>query len=457
MIHQSKFYFFRFRLIAILIPFFLSGVLMTSLAQQIVVSSGKGNVFNKFENRLDALIVMYNIQPTDELTVLLPDDSLNVSWSIYKSGAEISSSIPVVTGAAKSRPRFISNQVSVAPVDLTGYQILITGTVNGRNYNKTMNVWVIDYKKYIPVLNSLTPADPTKTSCDKLELTLDASIPEMFYYTFSGQKYFIDRVYKIQYETLEWGADTWNPITVTKSLKPVNKVFTLDDPPLKDTYFTLTVDTFASGLNIAPLTIKSSNYLSVRVIAKIKTETTVRTEKNEGDRPENVSTLSASAPLDINFIAIPNGNVNFYSWDILSNGVSLLNRTDETHRYTFTVAGTYVVRLRVENAWCAYTDSITVKVSESAIYAPNVFTPNGDEVNEEFRFAYKSIIEFQCWIFNRSGKKLYSWTDPQKGWDGTYNGKPVPEGAYFFVAKAKGSDGREYNLKGDINLLRGKK
>jgi gliding motility-associated-like protein len=115
------------------------------------------------------------------------------------------------------------------------------------------------------------------------------------------------------------------------------------------------------------------------------------------------------------------------------------------------------VKLKAENAYCNYVDSITVKVSESALYAPNVFSPNGDDVNDEFRFAFKSIVSFQCTIFNRSGKQIYSWTDPLKGWDGTYNGVPVPEGAYFYIATAKGSDNKEYKLKGDINLLRGKK
>jgi gliding motility-associated-like protein len=169
------------------------------------------------------------------------------------------------------------------------------------------------------------------------------------------------------------------------------------------------------------------------------------------------TTLDGSAPLDINFDAISNNATDFVRWDIYYNNELFLNRTDQTHRFTFSKAGTYQVKLKAENAYCNYVDSITVKVSESALYAPNVFSPNGDDVNDEFRFAFKSIVSFQCTIFNRSGKQIYSWTDPLKGWDGTYNGVPVPEGAYFYIATAKGSDNKEYKLKGDINLLRGKK
>ena len=42
-----------------------------------------------------------------------------------------------------------------------------------------------------------------------------------------------------------------------------------------------------------------------------------------------------------------------------------------------------------------------------------------------------------------------------KGWDGKHNGNPVKEGVYYVLVKAKGSDGREYNIRKDVNLLRG--
>ena len=68
---------------------------------------------------------------------------------------------------------------------------------------------------------------------------------------------------------------------------------------------------------------------------------------------------------------------------------------------------------------------------------------------------YQSIVEFHAYIFNRWGQKLYEWTNPADGWDGTYNGKDVKEGVYYVLVKAKGADGRKYNIKRDVNLLRG--
>ena len=67
--------------------------------------------------------------------------------------------------------------------------------------------------------------------------------------------------------------------------------------------------------------------------------------------------------------------------------------------------------------------------------------------------SYKSLIDYECHIFNRWGKELFQSKDPAQGWDGKYGGKYVPAGVYFYVIKAKGSDGRKYNKSGDINII----
>ena len=64
-------------------------------------------------------------------------------------------------------------------------------------------------------------------------------------------------------------------------------------------------------------------------------------------------------------------------------------------------------------------------------------------------------MEFHAYIFNRWGQKLYEWTDPADGWDGKYLGKDVKQGVYYVLVKAKGADGRKYDIKKDVNLLRG--
>jgi gliding motility-associated-like protein len=94
--------------------------------------------------------------------------------------------------------------------------------------------------------------------------------------------------------------------------------------------------------------------------------------------------------------------------------------------------------------------------SESKLTFPNAFSPNGDGINDIYKAKeQQGLAEFHAYIFNRRGQKLYEWTDPAEGWDGTYNGKNVKEGVYFVLAKAKGVDGKTYNIRKDVNLLRG--
>ncbi|MBQ9677973.1 MAG: gliding motility-associated C-terminal domain-containing protein [Prevotella sp.] len=98
-------------------------------------------------------------------------------------------------------------------------------------------------------------------------------------------------------------------------------------------------------------------------------------------------------------------------------------------------------------------DSTTIQ--KSILLMPNAFSPNGDGVNDIYRpKQYQNIVEFKAMIFNRWGQCLYSWTDIEGSWDGTYKGKPVKDGVYFVRVKAKGGDGQEFDIKKDVNLLR---
>lgn len=64
----------------------------------------------------------------------------------------------------------------------------------------------------------------------------------------------------------------------------------------------------------------------------------------------------------------------------------------------------------------------TTKVS--SLLLPNAFSPNGDGINDIYKpkDGYRNIEEFHAYIYNRWGQKLYEWTDPATGWDGTYRG-----------------------------------
>lgn len=107
--------------------------------------------------------------------------------------------------------------------------------------------------------------------------------------------------------------------------------------------------------------------------------------------------------------------------------------------------------------WNELVGEMSVAVAESRLEMPNAFSPNGDEFNEIYKpkSNYQSIVEFHGIIVNRWGQKLFEWDDPSTGWDGTYNGRPMPDGVYFCYVKAKGADGVKYSIRKDVNLLRG--
>ena len=144
-------------------------------------------------------------------------------------------------------------------------------------------------------------------------------------------------------------------------------------------------------------------------------------------------------------------------------------RYDENTHSTFTESGSHLIELWATftqgNDTVSYTDEywntgatpLSVSIYESKLEFPNAFSPNGDGINDIYKAknGYKSIVEFHATVFNRWGQKLYSWDDPAGGWDGKFNGKDVKQGVYFVLVKARGADGRKFNIKRDVNLLRG--
>ena len=187
-------------------------------------------------------------------------------------------------------------------------------------------------------------------------------------------------------------------------------------------------------------------------------------EGNPATADKDNPAIAGQAPLFVNFYANPTDmgdNIPSYEWHfrMSTEEKDFMVRYEENTDYNFTNAGTTEVTLRTTlNHGEMVLDSVvfTVTVSESKLTFPNAFSPNGDDENPIFKAKeHQSIVEFRAYIFNRWGQKLYEWTDPAEGWDGTYKGKDVKEGVYFLLCRAKGADGRIYNIRKDVNLLRG--
>jgi gliding motility-associated-like protein len=88
------------------------------------------------------------------------------------------------------------------------------------------------------------------------------------------------------------------------------------------------------------------------------------------------------------------------------------------------------------------------------IFIPNAFSPNGDGDNEFF-FPVGSNAEFlEMRIYNRWGELLYTTTDIDAGWDGTFKGKEVPIGVYTWVVHYLDLEDKEQIASGNVSLLR---
>jgi len=185
-------------------------------------------------------------------------------------------------------------------------------------------------------------------------------------------------------------------------------------------------------------------------------------ESPDGDKLE----FRTSAPLSVDIISNASPKVNKYEWHISRDANFLTDFVyyeKDLNNYVFSEPGDHYIKLVVWNMnnvtpldTCRSVTYANITIAESAILVPNVFTPNGDGINDEFKVAYRSIESFHCRVYNQWGRKVYDSTDITRGWDGNIGGKAASIGVYFYVIEAKGTDGRVHKKRGDINLLRSK-
>ena len=351
--------------------------------------------------------------------------------------------------------QFYSNSKTISPEDATGYILKINNVA-------TYFVWVIDYKKYPITIASLTVVE-ADDKCENIKLIPTYTAPDLTYQDKNKVSHTLPRVFTLRYQNVAFANDAWG--------EPMAKSFTKTPPftelvvnaPLCDTKYSLEADTYATEMNIAPQMAETSLYKAIAIEAHVKGTVSERTAKNELER--SGADISGSGPLVVDFESRVNPiSTNFYEWFIynLKSPNSYIRYTDRDFRYTFTESGSYRVKLVAASSSCEYVDSLDIKVLESSLDVPNIFTPNGDGINDEFRVVFKSLKSYNCQVFNRWGRKVFSTDDPGKGWDGRINGQMAAPGAYYYVIQATGTDldneGNpiKYKLSGDINLLRGK-
>lgn len=104
-------------------------------------------------------------------------------------------------------------------------------------------------------------------------------------------------------------------------------------------------------------------------------------------------------------------------------------------------------------ATCHYT--VMIEGIYGNVFVPNVFTPNADGNNDEFRLLGSNIRFHNMQVFNRWGEKIFDTDNQNNGWDGTYKGEPQPAGVYIYVVKYSPLYNAENrNINGSVTLLR---
>jgi len=143
----------------------------------------------------------------------------------------------------------------------------------------------------------------------------------------------------------------------------------------------------------------------------------------------------------VNFVNT-SSNATDYVWEISDDYGYYASYTSENVEHEFpSDTGEYLICLTAINSTgCQDEYCMTIVVEdEIVIFVPNTFTPDGDEFNQTFR-AYVNgvdVYDFDFLIFNRWGELIWENHDPNEGWDGTYNGKLVQEGAYVWKIVVK--------------------
>lgn len=395
----------------------------------------------------------------DEIYVLATTSGVTASYVASSASPEVTVSVWGHQGAA------YAEELPSADVSRSGATVTVgnlradTGyafTENGR----TSYFWIVDYSNHPFAARELNLSP--EQECGRAWLDFNGSAEPITYYGINARSWTLSRDIDLTYETLAFDSQNFAYIQVshTEELDRAGDRINVE-APLCDTQFTLTGDRFLRFWG-REQSVTSPRLIATTVAAETRAIQAERDPSHDHDNEIKVETdgIGGSAPVEVTFEAAVTDAAIFREWQISHDEdfydiTTRIRQLDFTQ--TFNEMGTYYVRFTAANSegGCeVYSDPVKVYIGESLLQCPNAFSPGVTEgVNDEWRVSYKSIISFECYIFNRWGQKLAEFTDPSLGWDGRYKGKIVPPGVYYYVIKATGSDGRKYDLAGDINIV----
>lgn len=339
----------------------------------------------------------------------------NFSWYRWSDATKsFSDSITTQSGVASS---------SLGNLSEGGYKVVINDS-----FKTTLVGWI-----YIDKPFSL--AQLQNRTCDYVALHGKAAI-DTFYYKDPANGRFLKLANGVKFL---WSSNPVSSIPFP-DLEINPQTF---NPPLVDVTYNLQVtDSFGC------ISESSFSYESIHVKADFTADPT------KGEAPLKVTFTDKSI------------RANTYRWEFgeSKDSISFLSNP-EPHIYY--KPGDYSVNLIIKSV-LGCIDSLRfdkIEVEPSELHIPNVFTPNGDGINDNFIVESKSLRLVSMEVFSRSGLKVYSfYGDGERlrvwlGWDGNVNNSSVKAspGVYFYIVRAFGWDDIVYNSKeyrGTVYLYR---
>ncbi len=373
--------------------------------------------------------------------------NFNFEWASYNSGTAswdpLSSEVNV-------------QQSQMAGLEEGGYRI---HTFNSTGTDTFFVAWVFIDELTSSIEKTVdNQIKPFKYTCDFLTLNGSVHLDSFVYYNpINHQSIKLKNDF-----TFSWTSDN-NDLIIPNASRVLDPNITYR-PPVKDTWYILTA-TDSMGMT----DVDSAFYETIHTKAEFSYLFYDKEETKEFVTPP--SPPQSDAPLKVKFTNTSQNGSSF-EWifiDSLAAGYVENELTDDSSyqpEFTYLIPDSYYPALiSVSQEGCTDTFRLEepIVVVPSELKVSNVFSPNGDGINDYFKVTQKSIKTFVIRIYSRTGNlvykedisELYDW----EGWDGKImnSGREASIGVYYYIIEAEGYDGEKYRkgvYKGTVHLFR---
>ncbi len=149
-------------------------------------------------------------------------------------------------------------------------------------------------------------------------------------------------------------------------------------------------------------------------------------------------------------------NATTFMWNF-GNGLTQTTADLSSVSSSYLTIGDYTITLIATNTNNCY-DTSTIEIHgilPESLIATNVFSPNGDGINDEYQFRLENISELKITILNRWGNEIFTIDKPNQTWNGKdKTGEDCINGVYFYKYSAKGAMNNQFEGQGFIHLIK---